>query len=90
MREITPVPHPVCVITRLSSAPVAWATANSGACPRSSNPLPDPLGRGQPPLPLLIPADAGWENSEIWTKPPPEPEPPPEAQPDANQGPPPF
>jgi hypothetical protein len=23
-------------------------------------PLPDPLGRGQPPFPLLIPAEAGW------------------------------
>ena len=40
--------------------------------------------------PSLIPADAGRKNSEIWTKPPLEPEPPPEAQQDANQDPPPF
>ena len=53
-------------------------------------PLPDPLGRGRPPFPLLIPRDAGWEDSEIWAKPPPEPQPPPQAQPDVDQEPPPF
>ncbi|MGH3534610.1 MAG: DUF222 domain-containing protein [Pseudonocardiaceae bacterium] len=53
-------------------------------------PLPDPLDRGRPPFPLLIPTDAGWEDSEIWAKPPPEPQPPPEAQPGVDQEPPPF
>lgn len=53
-------------------------------------PLPDPLGRGRPPFPLLIPTDAGWEDSEIWEKPPSERQPPPAAQLDVNQDPPPF
>ena len=46
-------------------------------------PLPDPLRPDRPPIQLLIPVDADWESSEIWTEPPPEiePEPPPGADP---------
>ena len=34
-------------------------------------PLPGPIPRDQPPIPLLVPVDADWEASEIWVRPPP-------------------
>jgi hypothetical protein len=53
-------------------------------------PLLDPIPSGQPPYPLTIPPDDGWEDDHIWEDPPPEPEPdpPPKANPD--EEPPPF
>ncbi len=53
-------------------------------------PLPDPIPRDQPPYPLLIPAEADWEDSEIWEQPPPEPEPEPPPEPDSSDDIPPF
>lgn len=42
-------------------------------------PLLDPLRCDQPLMPLLIPVDSDWEESEIWdaSEPRPEPRPPP-------------
>ena len=53
--------------------------------PAIIQPLPDPIPRDQPPYPLTIPPDDGWENSQVWEEPPPapdpEPDPPPEPDP---------
>lgn len=54
-------------------------------------PLPQPLTPHRSPIPLLIPVDIGWEDSQIWAQPPPEPEPqPPPPTPDSNADIPPF
>ena len=36
-------------------------------------PLPDPIPRDRPPYPLMIPLDDGWEDTEIWEDPHPNP-----------------
>jgi hypothetical protein len=53
-------------------------------------PLPDPLPPDRPPMGLLLPVDADWESSEIWTEPPPEPEPEPPPGPEPRDHIPPF
>jgi hypothetical protein len=66
----------VGLLTHFAGAPrgVSWTSRLGHSYQRRPppilEPLPDPLGRGRPPFPLLIPTDAGWEDSEIWEKPP--------------------
>ncbi len=49
--------------------------------PAILEPLPGPIPRDRPPYPLTIPLDDGWEDTEIWEDPPPEPEPDPPPEP---------
>ncbi|PZS38174.1 MAG: hypothetical protein DLM62_15165 [Pseudonocardiales bacterium] len=53
-------------------------------------PLPDPVACDQPLMPLLVPSDTNWEESEIWEAPEPEPEPRPPPTPDRSDDTPPF
>jgi hypothetical protein len=43
--------------------------------PPIMEPLPEPCAPTRPLIPLVVPDDAGWETSEIWSHPPPGPEP---------------
>ncbi|MDQ2884002.1 MAG: hypothetical protein M3Y48_23335 [Actinomycetota bacterium] len=54
--------------------------------------LPDPIASDQPTYPLIIPPDDGWEDTQIWERPPaePDPEPDPPPRPDPLEGLPPF
>ncbi|MGH3770957.1 MAG: DUF222 domain-containing protein [Pseudonocardiaceae bacterium] len=53
-------------------------------------PLPDPIPRDQPPYPVMIPSDEGWEDSQVWEEPPPDPEPDPPPEPNPHGDVPPF
>lgn len=52
--------------------------------------LPDPIARDQPPYPLTIPPDDGWEDSQVWEDPPREPDPEPDPPHDPRDDIPPF
>jgi hypothetical protein len=53
--------------------------------PAILQPLPDPLARDQLLVPLIIPVETNWENSQIWAQPPEsEPQPPPKPDPSAD------
>jgi hypothetical protein len=60
--------------------------------PKIIESLLDPVPRDQPPYPLTIPSEDGWQDDHIWEDPPPEPEPdpPPEPEPKPDDDLPPF